>query len=196
MRSRSRRQLTTSGPIICRGAADGSSEIVKSYYSNYSKTHPNSAYYSWKQLSELVKDINETAEKYPGDPINVIGHSYGGDTAAAAALQACGKIDLLITIDPVSRFHSRDLRALSRSVDTWIDVNGQGGGAFQFDNLVAGLGGSWNGGPNGVASLYIEDHFSSHGDFRQMMNASGPGVNSPAQVLGGAPMVNPPFINR
>ncbi|GAA0687565.1 alpha/beta fold hydrolase [Dyella marensis] len=182
--------------IFVGGADDASSGIVKGYYDSYSKSHPDSAYYSWKQLDDIVKDINNTAKNSPGDPINLIGHSYGGDTAAAAALQACGKVNLLITIDPVSRFHSRDLQALSGSVGTWVDVNAQGGSAFQRDNFIAGWGGSWDAKPNGVAGSYIEDHFTSHRDFDQMMHASGPGTNSPAQVLGGAPLVNPPFISR
>lgn len=182
--------------IFVGGAADASSGIVKGYYDNYSQSHPDSAYYSWKQLSDIVKDINNTAKNQPGNPINLIGHSYGGDTAAAAALQACGKVNLLITIDPVSRFNSRDLQALKGSVGTWVDVNAQGGSAFQFDNFVAGWGGSWDSRPNGIADSYIQDHFTSHGDFQDMMNASGPGINSPRQVLGGASLVNPPFINR
>ena len=68
--------------IFVGGAGDASSEIVKSYYSQYSKEHPDSAYYSWTQLDDIVKDINGTARNAPGSPINIIGHSYGGDTAA------------------------------------------------------------------------------------------------------------------
>ena len=111
-------------------------------------------------------------------------------------MQACGKVNLLITIDPVSRFHSRDLRALSSSVGAWVDVDARGGGAFQRDNFIAGFGGSWDAKPYGIANSYIQDHTSSHGDFVRMMGASGPGFNSPEQILGGAPLVNPPFINR
>ncbi|MEV8519293.1 alpha/beta fold hydrolase [Dyella marensis] len=182
--------------IFVGGAADGTFRNVMDYYNDHRAQRPNSAYYSWKDLDGIVKDINNTAKHAPGDPINLIGHSWGGDTAAAAALEACGKVDLLITIDPVSRFNSRALQALSSSVGTWIDVNARGGSRFQRDNFIAGLGGGWNERPNGLAHSYIEDHTSSHGEFGDMMNASGPGINSPEQVLLGAPLVTPPFINR
>ncbi|ULU25278.1 RHS repeat-associated core domain-containing protein [Dyella terrae] len=180
--------------IFVGGAADGTYHIVESYYDRYHSTHPDSAYYSWEDLAAIIDDINNTTKNAPGDPINLIGHSYGGDTAAAAALKACGKVNLLITIDPVSRFHFRDMQAIKSSVGTWVDVDAEGGSPFRLDNFIAGMGGAWNGDPNGIADSYIQDNSSSHGDFRHMMNAAGPGINSPAQVLGGAPLVNPPFL--
>jgi hypothetical protein len=88
------------------------------------------------------------------------------------------------------------MKSLRSSVGTWVDVNAQGGSSWQWDNIVAGAGGSWDSTPYGWADSYTENHFTSHRDFEKMMNMSGPGFNSPAQVLSGAPLVNPPFIAR
>lgn len=178
--------------IFVGGFFDGTSGIVQSYYNQYHTTHPDSAYYSWRDLDGIVADINKTD---PSDPIHLIGHSYGGDTAAKAALRACGKVSLLITIDPVSR-HGPDMSAIAAAVGTWVDVNAGGGSAFQGSNFIAGLGGAWNSDPYGVANAYIEDDTSTHQDFQHMMNAHGPNMSSPAQILGGAPLVSPPFINQ
>lgn len=177
--------------IFVGGLGDGTSQIVQSYYTVYHAAHPDSAYYSWRDLDDIVNDINSTPS---GDPINLIGHSYGGDTAAQAAIRACGKVALLITIDPVS-YHGPDPSSLENAVGTWVDVDAEGGSAFRLDNLMAGGGGGWNSSPNGIADLYIQDTTSSHQAFERMMNASGPGTNSPAEILGGASLVNPPFIN-
>ncbi len=178
--------------IFVGGFGDATSGIVRSYYNNYHQNNPDSAYYSWTDLNGILQDI---ANAKPGDPINLIGHSYGGDTAAKAAMQSCKKVNLLITIDPVSR-HSPDLNALAGKVGTWVDVDAEGNNVFQPSNFIAGIGGGWNDEPNGIADSYIQDNRVNHEDFESMMNASGAGVNSPAQVLGGAPLANPPFLPR
>ena len=166
--------------IFVGGFGDSTSQIVQSYYANYALTHPDSAYYQWTQQSAIEADINSTPA---GDPVNLIGHSYGGDTAAAAALHTCGRVNLLITIDPVSRWHYRGMQNIANAVNNWVDVDAEGGSLFQPSNFIAGIGGAWDGAPNGIANTYIQDDLVNHEDFSQMMNASGPGVMSPAQVL-------------
>ena len=48
--------------------------------------------------------INSQIAKIPaGRRINVVGHSYGGDTAAEIVVSNPGRINTLITVDPVSR---------------------------------------------------------------------------------------------
>lgn len=178
--------------IFVGGFGDSSSQIVQRYYNNYHANHPDSAYYQWTQQAAIEQDINSTPA---GDPVNLIGHSYGGDTAAAAALHTCGKVNVLITIDPVSRFHYRGMQNIENAVGTWVDVDAEGGSAFQPSNFIAGIGGAWDGAPAGIADSYIQDGNAIHASFGQMMNASGPGVNSPLQVLGGAPVSNGAFGN-
>src|ERR1700761_383742 len=137
--------------IFVGGAGDDTSAIVKGYYSAYHATHLDSAYYSWEELDAIVKDINNTKDD---NPINLIGHSYVGDAAAAAALKNCGRVNLLITLDTVGRFHLRNMSEVRDSVKTWIDV---GGSMLNGGNFIAGLGGAWNSRPFGYADLYVQD---------------------------------------
>jgi pimeloyl-ACP methyl ester carboxylesterase len=176
--------------IFVGGAGDASSGIVQSYYAQYHQTNPDSAYYSWEDLNAILQDIASAA---PNDPINLIGHSYGGDTAATAARKTCRKVNLLITIDPVSHFHNFDMQAIANAVNTWVDVDAEGNNPFQWSNLISGLGGAWDNDPAGVANLYIQDNGVNHEDFRSMMNAAGPGTNSPANILSGAPLATSSF---
>ena len=75
-----------------------------------------------------------------------------------------------------------------------VDVDAEGNNPFQPSNFIAGIGDAWDGAPNGIADSYIQDNGVNHEDFQSMMNASGPGVNSPAQVLAGSPTVSAPFL--
>ncbi len=175
--------------IFVGGLGDATSGIVQSYYTQYHARHPDSSYYSWQDEAGILKGIANTPV---GDPIHLIGHSYGGDTAAKAALASCRKVDLLITIDPVSH-HGPSMQSIAASVGTWVDVDAEGGSAFNWDNILAGGGGGWNGDPNGIADLYIQDGIARHQAFSQMMSASGPGISSPEQILAGQPMVTAPY---
>jgi len=62
-----------------------------------------------------------------GAPVTLIGHSWGGDTAAQVALNLPKRITTLITVDPVGKLtpwlHAYD--SIANSVGTWIDVAAQ-----------------------------------------------------------------------
>ncbi|HEV2681403.1 MAG TPA: alpha/beta fold hydrolase [Rhodanobacter sp.] len=167
--------------IFIGGAGDSSSQIVGSYYAQYHQSHPDSNYFTWDQQDQILALVNSLNKN---EPINLIGHSYGGDTAARVAQKACRQVDMLITIDPVSRFHGHDYADIAAHAKLWVDVNGTGGSAFQISNFIAGLGGAWNSGPQGFATSYIGAD-NVHADFNGMMNAVGPGARSPIQVLTG-----------
>ena len=112
----------------------------------------------WK-LHEQI-DVN--------DPVTLIGHSYDGDTAAEVALALPGRINMVITIDPVSLIKP-DYQQLSTAT-TWIDVNAVGGSIFQRSNIIAGFGGAWGSGPNGVAAAYLPVN-TVHANFSGMMSS-------------------------
>ncbi len=83
---------------------------------------------------------------------NLIGHSYGGDTAAYVALDNPGRINLLITVDPVSVFQP-DFEKVGKSVRKWININATGerddtGQRVRTrGDVAAGVGNAWNNGP-------------------------------------------------
>jgi len=110
--------------------------------------------------------------QYPGISIHVVGHSYGGDTAAqiAAGMAKRGQsVDLLVTIDPVGRGVSQDFFQRVRDGSRrWINVNATGGGRLERSNLVAGLGSPYNYGPMGHADDFHNAPVP-HGAFGLMM---------------------------
>src|SRR5215510_15167940 len=92
--------------IYVGGAWDSGSQIVKGYYESHKG--PYDMYFAWDQAKQITEYIRDLREFLPNEPINLIGHSYGADTAADIAAdmgkKVCGdkKIDQLITIDTVS----------------------------------------------------------------------------------------------
>ncbi len=91
----------------------------------------------------------------------VIGHSYGGDTAATVVASSGVKVDALITLDPVSYFTPSYANVASHA-NTWIDLNAAGGNPAEFSNDVAGLGGDW-GQPVSKFTTYFANVNLTHG---------------------------------
>ena len=116
-----------------------------------------------------------------GTRIVLVGHSWGGDTAAqaAAALAAQGRpVDTLVTVDPVGRGLSegfmRRVRAGSRE---WINIRATGGGWFDQSNIIAALGGPYGAMPQRFATQYLEAPVA-HAEFRDMLRAARNGEQS------------------
>ena len=59
---------------------------------------------SWDTYDDILADIAATKQANPDEPINLVGHSYGGDTAYLMARDSNYTIDNLVTLDPVSHF--------------------------------------------------------------------------------------------
>ena len=175
--------------IFIGGNNDDDTEIVFDYSEDFaSRLYPdrNASYFTWDQQSEIIALINKiTVECGDDEPINLVGHSWGGATAANVA-EALGKdgVDLLITIDPVSRRWSRP-GDLSNNVGTWIDVNATPSKGNASD-LLARLGGKWGDWPDGRADDYYTVD-ANHENFRTLMEGAASSGNSAASVLGGSP---------
>jgi len=119
----------------------------------------------------------------PDARINVIGHSYGGDTAAKAVAATGKGVDLLITIDPVSAFKPV-MAAVAARAGQWIDVDAVPEGGMSGPDIYATKGGSWGFLPQGTADVFIGAPFH-HEQFTRMMGAAGPDGISPRQALQG-----------
>jgi pimeloyl-ACP methyl ester carboxylesterase len=104
--------------------------------------------------------------------IHLVGHSWGGDTAAQAVArygEGGRQVETLVTIDPVGMgatlsFFGR-VRAGARQ---WFNVNATGGGSFERSNFMAGLGDSWDERPRRFAHTFINAPHR-HGSFNDMM---------------------------
>jgi RHS repeat-associated protein len=130
-------------------------------YRDYLTTNPgaSAAYFQWDQYEALALWIDAN-----GGSVTVIGHSYGGNTAATVV--AAGHfVDRLITADPVSRIRPSfsDVAANSGS---WTNINATGGGR-SFANFVAWVGGDWGNSPAGYANHQVWKH-SDHADKRML----------------------------
>jgi pimeloyl-ACP methyl ester carboxylesterase len=171
--------------IFIGGAADEyiNGNVLNSYAlhrdiagENYYFTH-NSAL----EINNLVVGLSQDQKA------NLIGHSLGGATAAQVALANPGKINVLVTVDPVGPINVGrdpvtnvhilefpDYERVSESVDTWININaGETPESTFFDdfingNNVAEVGGKWGGDPEGDADIYLNPELD-HGDFDGML---------------------------
>src|SRR6185312_8196815 len=91
--------------IFIGGAGDktlSKQHPVEAYYLSNLNKLPNPQYFTYDAESAITDYINDYLRKFPENSrINLIGHSYGGDTAVNLAAKLGKKINLLITIDPV-----------------------------------------------------------------------------------------------
>ncbi len=160
--------------VFISGAAD---RMDARAVANYTQTFPTTEWrsyrdFAWDEASQAEAFIRSQPE---GTRIRLVGHSYGGDTAAqiAARLGAAGHpLDMLVTVDPVGRGTSSGFfERVRQGTRRWINVNATGGSSFQRSNIWAGLGGSWNYAPMGHADDFINAPVP-HIEFAEMMDRS------------------------
>jgi pimeloyl-ACP methyl ester carboxylesterase len=150
-----------------------------SYQQAYSAAYPDrtSLYFQWTQARQAEQAIRDALKGNPCEPINIVGHSYGGATAANVArdLSNDGIIpDLLITVDPVSYGKTPGV------ADVWVDINASPS-TTDFSDVVANAGHKWGSWPSGSANAYYTAPFH-HGDFGDLFQFS-PNGQSALQTL-------------
>ncbi len=159
-----------------RGPVLTSSSLKNSIGTNY--------YYTYDETD----DINEKIADLPnGTTINIIGHSWGGDTAANIVLDPvnAGKITTLITIDPVTTFGSNiNYSVLAKSVPNWVNVQATQNpntSFFNIGNLAADTG-HWGNAPSPYATIAISTPVD-HADFNVMMNTPNKYGITPQRII-------------
>ena len=111
-----------------------------------------------------------------GTYVSLVGHSWGGDTAARIAT-AMGRegwqVDNVITMNPVRWGFVAPDTSLYSDIRTgaanWTSVNATGGGRWDASNLIAGLGRDYGSGPQDFAYQYIDAPLA-HQDFWQKLD--------------------------
>lgn len=139
------------------------------------KKYPNAnvEYFTSDEESRLKSWLEEQAG-LPGsnaDAVAVIGHSWGGDTAATVVAHG-RKVGSLITIDPVSEF-SPDLNKVRENSTVWINVNGNPTKEKREEpglhgNFWADTFGKWKGDPDGIAHHHYNANVN-HGEIRELI---------------------------
>jgi len=145
--------------IFIGGFLDGYSHIVQSYQEAFQKQYPHikTYYFEWHEK----KKIKACLEKIK-DQKNIIGHSYGATTAISLLQEY--EVDILITIDPVSRFSTHKKPKAKR----WIDVNAKPS-AYHISDLIAWIGGKWGESTQEDADEYYEV-VTNHARFGEMLD--------------------------
>jgi len=113
--------------------------------------------------AEVIQFINNHIRNYPNSPIILVGHSYGGDSAYEAIDNINKKVDLLVTLDPVSNFRTSQ-RAKPTNVLRWVNV--WTSDSWSVGDVVAELGGDWDRQDN--ADQNIELQCVPHGKSQRM----------------------------
>jgi pimeloyl-ACP methyl ester carboxylesterase len=151
--------------IFVGGLRDSRSGIVRDSNSRNSDVYGENYYAGFDDEDE----INDLIKNTPSDRnINLIGHSYGGDTAANIAIQNPGRISKLVTIDPVSRIYTPEMSHVRSSVGSWANINAQPQSRNDSDFIADG-GGKW-GDDVGISPSRHYNAPTNHDDFDGMMN--------------------------
>ena len=113
---------------------------------------------------------------HSSEPLNVVGHSYGG-TAAAQFVTGVGlPVDLLVTVDPVKKPFAGDLGKFSDNAAEWINVSASPATRDFTDSIASAgrlLGGSFP--TNGADDNYSVN--ANHWNFRAFMETPSPNTS-------------------
>ncbi|PIR34223.1 MAG: hypothetical protein COV36_01160, partial [Alphaproteobacteria bacterium CG11_big_fil_rev_8_21_14_0_20_44_7] len=127
-------------------------------------------YYFTHDDGDKIKKLIDSLPKF--FEINVIGHSWGGDTAADVINKSPSRARTLVTVDPVS--HGRpDYSEVSKNTDMWINIYATGNPkTSSIGDFSAFIGGHWGNSPESDADIFIEVPVI-HEAFDAMLNYHG-----------------------
>ncbi len=123
----------------------------------------------------IIQTLGQAQSRYRG--IALIGHSYGGDTAMTVVRRSGIKLDLVVTLDAVSRRgylqHLPFFRGASRkpaNLYRWINVYVPF--STEKSNLVALVGGHWGHEPCADQNIRCGElvHSEADGMFKEMLH--------------------------
>jgi pimeloyl-ACP methyl ester carboxylesterase len=164
--------------IFFGGLGDSLTQKVVAFSKETARLHPRvtTRYWTWRQWRSAIRWIQELPG---GSPLALVGHSFGGDAAGRVALALPGRVNLLITVDPVSVFRP-GIRRLGRSVAAWVNVGRIA--PTRTARLAEKMGGSWQLQPRRHGSLFIASCLP-HNDFAGLMWEKAEGSFSAMDAL-------------
>jgi hypothetical protein len=180
--------------IFLGGALDrDSSHIVRDYADRFQQAHPETNVHYFPN-DDCEGPLNTIRNAPAGAPVNLVGHSWGAQSAALciAGMARTGiHVNNLITVDPVGRLPIPD--GFRDAAGNWINITATPSAPDRSDT-VAKVGGKGSNLPVDQA----DTHYSidaNHREFGRMMTSPGPSGLSPEQILlgnGDAPRLSPP----
>jgi hypothetical protein len=188
--------------IFIGGLADQTKgHAVLNYSKGISQDIPHE-YFAHTQESDIAARIQSLQSQNPARAIIVVGHSYGGDTAAHLAGNPNLHISYLITADPVGEKredtypnpHSRSIQptaweqralllvqSVSKNIPSsqWIDVDALGTSLWPptNGNALALAGGKWDTIPKPYTT-FIPATGIDHADFCGLMEYTSNGISA------------------
>jgi RHS repeat-associated protein len=159
--------------VFIGGALDGTTDIVKEHVTKYTGNtyKKSSAYFYHYTWNSTIKSVIDSVKKSnPGEPIAMVGHSFGGDTATEFVQQYPGVVDALFTVDPVG--WDIPSQADIHVNNYWYNIDAIPTDGWNLSDYIAYTGYEWGTDVLGVANYYasVDAH---HGEFTKMMRAAG-----------------------
>lgn len=133
--------------IFVGGFCDSIVKPMLRVYRGYENPYQVKVYYG-HTMGRIIEEQIVRWREESGRPIVVIGHSYGADTVVRVAERLMKRypdpsIDLLITVDPVSRQHGVPKHPIT-SARRWLNTRvADPHKAPTISNIVALIGGHW-----------------------------------------------------
>ena len=133
--------------IFVGGFCDSIVKAMQRFYHSYEQPGQVKAYSSHLMGGAIAEQIALWKDK-TGQPVVLIGHSYGGDTVVRVAEQLARRrsdqpIDLLVTVDPVSRRGGVPRQPVT-AAGRWFNSRvGDARKNLSRPNIVALIGGHW-----------------------------------------------------
>ena len=163
--------------VFIGGFGDSKHRNVKNYYDRYSEVHRDSRdtrYFEWDD-KDIVNQLIAYKCENPEEAINIVGHSFGGDSAAEVSqeLTRAGVApDLLITVDPVSFWSPNYIPHPNRGGTFWMNINATPSTSDNSDIVAEdlSLGGKWDTLPENQVDLYLEAD-ENHGSFGSLFTS-------------------------
>ena len=153
------------------------------------RADPGATYFYQSETKEILEFIRKQP---PGVKINLIGHSYGADTAAVVAARSERRIENLITIDPVSRKgagsdEGPSYAKVKSNTNWWHNVNSASprrsiDESIPAGNVLAWLGGAWEERQRKFTDSFVTAT-ADHPNFSAMMGAQVNGMSGNQAVL-------------
>ena len=166
----------------------GDDGIVSAYAKPFHDQNPNVdvQYFPWdqgKQIQDYVKSLPA------GTDVSIVGHSYGGDTAAEVT-QSLGQQNIpvgkLITIDPVGHgWNDGFMSNVAKNTDRWVNVQADPP-SWNRSDWVAHIGSQ----VGTDVKPYVDDFIvspSHHEDFGAMMDTAPSSGQSPSDAVAQPP---------